>query len=205
MNDRSVLNRQRNWLAVEALASGLAYGAGLCWASVCLLAAFRPNDLGMPYWSGIRGLRSDTSGILAFFAVAVCRISSEFLRLRRRKARIAAPANTPLSNTIDVAGLAVFETISVLATGLVVYLSVNAVTHPATLDIQATHLAPWPTEGTLRVIALLFCACSVAMLRFLLAGRGNSSNLTAEPSAQGIVYSSRRDIQRTHRSYRSER
>jgi hypothetical protein len=59
--------------------------------------------------------------------------------------------------------------VALLATGLVVYLSVNAVTHPATLGVHATHLATWPTEGTLRVAALLSCTCSAAALRYLVA------------------------------------
>jgi TRAP-type C4-dicarboxylate transport system permease small subunit len=64
---------------------------------------------------------------------------------------------------------AVSETTVVLSTGLVLYLSVNAVTHPATLGLQATHFAPWPTERALRVTALLLCICSVTILRYLLA------------------------------------
>jgi hypothetical protein len=44
-----------------------------------------------------------------------------------------------------------------------------AVTHPWTLGIHATHLAAWPTEGTLRVAALLLCVGSAAMLRGLWA------------------------------------
>jgi hypothetical protein len=63
----------------------------------------------------------------------------------------------------------VAEVVAVLSTALVVYLSVNAVTHPATLLIQATHFARWPTEGTLRVIALLLCVLSVGWLRFMTA------------------------------------
>ena len=61
------------------------------------------------------------------------------------------------------------EVVALLATGLVVYLSVNAVTHPATLTIEATHFASWPTEGTLRVVALVLCVLSVGMLRFMSA------------------------------------
>jgi hypothetical protein len=63
--------------------------------------------------------------------------------------------------------LAVAETVAVLATGLFVYLSVNALIHPATLKLQITHLLPWPAEGTVRVEALLLCACSVAVWRYL--------------------------------------
>ena len=65
--------------------------------------------------------------------------------------------------------------VAVLVTGLVIYLSVNTVTHPATLDIHATHLASWPTEGTLRVESLVLCACAVAVLRFLHARPNNAT------------------------------
>ena len=63
--------------------------------------------------------------------------------------------------------MAAAETVAVLATGLFGYLSVNAVTHPATQQIQATHLLSWPTEGTLRVVALLLCIVSFGMVRYL--------------------------------------
>ena len=43
----------------------------------------------------------------------------------------------------------------------------NTVTHPATQQIQATHLLSWPTEGTLRVVALLLCSVSFGMIRYL--------------------------------------
>ena len=58
--------------------------------------------------------------------------------------------------------LAVAETVAVLATGLFVYLSFNAITHPGSLLLHITHLLPWPAEGTVRVEALLLCACSIA-------------------------------------------
>ena len=41
--------------------------------------------------------------------------------------------------------------------------------HPATLNIQLTHLAPWPTEGTVRVLALGACLVAVATRRYLRA------------------------------------
>jgi hypothetical protein len=169
------------WLTVEAAAAGLAYGAGLCWASTCLLASFRPNDLAAPYWSGLPGLRTDTCGIAAFLGVAVALPVSEFLRLRRRRAPSALRQRKPLNGTPVLLARTISETAAVLATGLVGYLSVNAVTHPATLEIRATHLAPWPTEGTLRVIALLLCICSVAVLRYIGAARtGNPVSIAAE-------------------------
>jgi hypothetical protein len=167
VNYRYISGRQSRWLAVEAMTFGLAYGAALWWIGVCMLGSFRPAELGTPYWSGIPGLRSDTSGVLAFFAVAFFLTYSEFLRLRRRHTRTTTPGTTPFSGLTSTAVLAASETVAVLATGLVIYLSVNAVTHPETLNRQATHLMSWPTEGTLRVIALLLCICSASMLRFL--------------------------------------
>ena len=57
--------------------AGLGYAAALCWASVCLLASFRPNRLSSPYWSDIPQLRSDTSGIAAFGLAALALCGSE--------------------------------------------------------------------------------------------------------------------------------
>ena len=131
-----------------------------------------------------------------FSAVAVCLSGSEFLRIRRRWTGTAAASRTPQGGAKEAAAIAAAETVAVLATGLVIYLSVNAVTHPVTLGMQATHLASWPTEGTLRMIALLLCVCSVSTHRFLRAypgaGRGKSSGVTAAP-ADGVA------IERRHR------
>lgn len=161
-----------NWsLALEASAAGLAYAAGLCWVSVCLLASFRPDALRTPYWRGVPGLRSDTCGILAFLAMAVCLATSEYLRLGRRQNAAAGNKLAPSGGQAKLLAVAMSETVAVLATGLTIYLSVNAVTHPATLNVEATHLAAWPTEGTLRVTALLMCAFSITVLRYLLAAR----------------------------------
>lgn len=174
MRNQSVRGGTSYWLALEALAAGLAYGAGLCWASVCLVASLRPGDLRASYWRGVPGLRTDTCGIVAFLVVAVCFGTSEYLRLRRR--RDAPQGQGSLSGTTRLFALATSETVAILATGLVVYVSVNAVTHPATLQMRATHLTAWPTEGTLRVAALFLCASSVTVLRCLLTestgGRG---------------------------------
>jgi hypothetical protein len=79
---------------------------------------------------------------------------------------------------IKVAAQAISETVTILGTGLVIYLSVNAVTHPATLTLRAIHISSWPTEGALRVIALSLCVCSVSVLRFLRADPAASSTIT---------------------------
>jgi hypothetical protein len=185
MRSRPIRGGTPHWLVLEASAAGLAYCAGLCWASVCLVASFRPDDLSAPYWRGLPRLRTDTSGIMAFFVLAVCFCTSEYLRLRRRRDATEARGRRSVSGTTKMGSLAAAETVAILATGLVVYLSVNAVTHPATLEIRATHLAPWPTEGTLRVTALLLCACSVMALRYLLAGPtgGRAGRPPAVPSS----------------------
>jgi len=150
-------------LAAEAAAAGLAYGSALCWASACLVASFRLHDLARPYWAAVPGLRTDTCGALAFIVTAVSLTVSKYLRLQRSQDTGARPERSPQRN----ATLAVAETVALLSTGLVAYLSLNAVIHPETLLIQATHFVPWPTEGTLRVIALLLCVISVGVVRYL--------------------------------------
>jgi hypothetical protein len=136
---------------------------------VCLVGSFRDSELSAPYWAGIPGLRTDTCGEAAFLDVAVCFATSEYLRLNRRRDDVARSAQQPLSSKTALLAVAIAKTIAALATGVVVYLSVNAVTHPATLALHLTHLAPWPAEGTVRVIALLLCVCASSALRFLLA------------------------------------
>jgi hypothetical protein len=168
------------WLAAEAAAAGLAFGALLEWASTALVGSFRPQDLADPYWHGVPWLRTDTSGFAAFIVAAICLLSSEYLRLRRRRraafagpaprspvpAGEAPPSPVPAGEGALLA-MAAAETVAVMATGLFGYLSVNAVTHHYTLQIQATHLLSWPTEGTLRVAALLLCVVSFGMIRYL--------------------------------------
>jgi uncharacterized membrane protein len=160
------------WLAVEAAAAGLAFGALLEWVSTALVGSFRPQYLADPYWRGVPWLRTDTSGFAAFIIAAACVLASEYLRLRRRRlaaSRGTAGTSPPRAAPGDgvLLAFAASETVVILATGLFSYLSVNAVTHHFTLQLQATHLLSWPTEGTLRVVALLLCVCSFGLLRYL--------------------------------------
>jgi hypothetical protein len=106
------------WLAVEALTAGLAYGAGLGWVSVCLVASFRPDGLSAPYWWDLPGLRTDTSGIIAFFVLAVCLAASEYLRLRRRQDAPVTLGPAWAGGTARPLALAISETVALLATGL---------------------------------------------------------------------------------------
>ena len=78
---------------------------------------------------------------------------------------------------------AVAETAAFLGTGVVIYLSLNAVTHPFTLRLQLTHLWPWPSEGTVRVIALVVCLAAVAVTRYLRATAGPPGQAAAVPKA----------------------
>jgi hypothetical protein len=173
------------WLAAEAAAAGLAFGGLLEWASTALVGSFRPQDLADPYWRGVPWLRTDTSGFAAFIVAAICLLASEYLRLRRRRAAAAAGAASSQAASGEVAllAMAASETVAVLATGLFGYLSVNAVTHHFTLQLQATHLLSWPTEGTLRVVALALCVVSVGLFRYLRPGivAGRASAASSRP------------------------
>jgi hypothetical protein len=162
--DRTSLNK----LVLEAAAAGLAYGAALCAVSVGLVGSFQPQSLRCPYWAAIPWLRSDTFGVVAFLAASSSFAMSEYLRARR-----GASPGQPADSARRSLALAVNKTVVLFGTGLFVYLSTNAVTHPGTLGLPATHLAGWPTEGTLRVLAVLFSACSRAVLRYLRAQRAD--------------------------------
>jgi hypothetical protein len=150
---------------LECIATGVAYAAALCLLGAFLVASFRPNNLGQPYWSEIRRLRTDTSGVLSFGVVALALVVSEYCRLGRRR-RGVDPGPVIARRKSEPFTTAVAEVVALLSSALVVYLSVNAVTHPATLLIRVTHFVSWPTEGTLRVVALFLSGCSVAWLRF---------------------------------------
>jgi hypothetical protein len=163
--------RARRKRTAAAVAAGVAYGSGLCWASVCAVASFRVAYLAKPYWPAIPGLRTDTCGAAAFVVAAISLALNRYMRLSPGNTDdIGERVVTRTRSSPYLAALAVSETLAVLATGLVVYLSLNAVTHPVTLSLQATHFAPWPTEGTLRAIALVACVFSVGVAYYLRGG-----------------------------------
>lgn len=152
----------RRQSAVEAAAAGLALGSGQCWASTCLVASFRPGNLADPYWKYLPDLRTDTCGIAAFAVLAVSLTTSEYLRLSRGRPR---DTDEQIVRRDVNAALSVARTVAVLGTTIVAYISVNAVTHPATLALAVTHVLPIPTEGTLRVTALVLVSCAAAVMR----------------------------------------
>jgi hypothetical protein len=155
-----------NWLAqaVESIFAGLGYASALGTLSVFLVGSFLPQDLPSPYWERLRWLRTDTFGFSCFIVAALTITLSEYLRLSRitRRAGTSDPTNVRAGHLFT---LVVARSLVVAGSALVVYLSVNAVTHPNTLLLPATHLLSWPTESTLRAIALIVTACAFATAR----------------------------------------
>jgi hypothetical protein len=140
----------------------------LIFGGSALVGAFSPYE-SYPYWPAIPHLRTDTSGVLAFAVAAVSLSLSKYLELRRRDDRGDIPAK-PVTRPAGVHAVqAVAEAAIVCATGLVIYLSLNAVMHPWSLPIRLTHLWPWPNEGTTRVIGLAACLAGVAARHYLRA------------------------------------
>ena len=153
---------------VESVATGLALAAALVWFGSCLVGSFHPDGLARPYWPKMAGLRTDSAGVGAFALLVATVTLSETLRVcrRRRAAPVEVGERVPISPLAAMAtGVAVATLVGGI--GLVIYLSVNGLTHPATLAIHATHFATWPTEGTLRVIALAVTVLSAAWLRLV--------------------------------------
>lgn len=155
-------------LVVESAALGLGYTALLVFGGSALVAAFS-SYLEYPYWPAISFLRTDTSGALGFAVAAVALTLSRYLELRRRGERGDTPARQVARPAGVLAVQAVAEAAVVCATGLVIYLSLNAVVHPWSLPKQLTHLWPWPSEGTARVFGLAVCWAAVATRRYLRA------------------------------------
>jgi hypothetical protein len=167
---------------VESAAFGLGYVAVLIWAGSALVAIFTGGEAN-PYWSAIPHLRTDTSGVIAFAVAIVSLVVSKYLQLSRRNGAPAQPAAAQPAAARPasvLAAQAVAETAAFLSTGLVIYLSMNAVTHPYTLELQLTHLWPWPSEGTVRVIGLGICLIAVATSRYLRAAAAHRPGQAAE-------------------------
>ena len=107
---------------------------------------------------------------------------SRYLQLGRRN---GAPAErVPVARSPRVLAVqAVADVALVLATALVIYLSVNGAMHPWTLPIQLSHLLPGPSEGTVRVLSLGICLVAAAVRRYLTATATRPSEAGTAPEA----------------------
>jgi hypothetical protein len=172
----STRNESKRKLVVESAAFGLGYTAVLIWSGSALVASFSDGESN-PYWPNIPHLRTDTTGVIAFAVAIVSLVVSRYLQLGRRR---GAPPPEEAARPNGVLALqAIAETAAVLGTALVIYLSFNAVTHPITLTLQLTHLWPWPSEGTVRVIGLGCCLFGVGISRYLRASASRPSRAGA--------------------------
>ncbi len=171
-------------LIIESAALGLGYAATLVWIGSAFVGSFGDFDDAYPYWPALPHLRTDTAGFAAFALAIVTLVPSRYLQLRRRVAGPggSAPADgvVPAGRSGGVLALqALADVALVLATGVVLYLSANAAMHPWTLPVHLTHLLPWPSEGTVRVLALVVCALAAAVRRFLRASPGEAARAPA--------------------------
>lgn len=160
------MNRDRVRRGIEGGVSGLAYSSGLVALSAFLVGSFRPQDLRNPYLGHLSWLRTDTFGIVSFVVATVGLAASRYLRRSYVVTlRSANAGRTP--GTISLLTIVVARSLVAAGTTLVVYISINAVTHPMTLGLPATHLLSWPTEGTLRAVSLIVVTFAVAIDRAL--------------------------------------
>jgi hypothetical protein len=177
--------RDNRKIVVESVTLGLGYAALLIWIGSAFVGSFGDFDDAYPYWPAIPHLRTDTAGFIGFAVAIVCLVVSRYLQLGRRN---GAPADVVarLRPARVLAVQAVADVAALLATALVIYLSVNAAMHPWTLPVQLTHLLPWPSEGTVRVIALVVCLASVATRRYLRA-TATQPRQAAVPDKAGVT------------------
>ena len=182
VRDVRTRGRGNGRLIVESVAFGLGYTAVLIWSGAALVASFTDRE-SSPYWPAIPALRTDTTGVIAFAVAIVSLAVSKYLQLRRRS---GAPAQPVARSSGVLAVQAMAETAVFLGTGFVIYLSLNAVTHPETLRLQLTHLWPWPSEGTVRVIALGICLVGAATRRYLRATTGRAIQAATVPGKANV-------------------
>jgi hypothetical protein len=171
---------------VESVTLGLGYSAVLVWIGSAFVGSFGDFDDAYPYWPAIPHLRTDTAGFLGFAIAVVCLVVSRYLQLGRRYGAPAEPAAGPRPARV-LAVQAVADVAVLLGTGLVIYLSVNGAMHPWTLPVQLTHLLPWPSEGTVRVIALAVCLAGVAISRYLRATAPRPAQPASVPERAGVA------------------
>ena len=146
--------------------NGLTCSSALVALSAFLVGSFRPQDLSHPYVGDLAWLRIDSFGIVSFFVATLGLATGGYLRRSYGVTRQSASAGRA-PGTISLLITVVARSLVAAGTTLVVYISINAVTHPFTLGRPATHLLSWPTEGTLRAVSLVVVAVAVAVDRAL--------------------------------------
>jgi hypothetical protein len=151
---------------LEGITTGVGYACALVALGAFVMASFRPDGLPTPYWDRLAWLRTDTLGALCFAIAIVAFALSEYLRISRRT-RFPMDGQQTHRGARSMLIIAAARTLVVAGTVLVIYLSVNAVTHPRTMTLPATHLLSWPSEETLRVATLVIVAVAVSMARSL--------------------------------------
>ena len=171
-------------LLLESATLGLGYACVLIWVGSALMGSFGWAD-STPYWSVIPRLRTDTIGFLAFAVSIVTLVVSKYLQLQRQNG--AAPPRPAVRPAGVLVLQSVAEVAALLGTGLVIYLSCNAFMHPSTLKIQLTHLLPWPSEGTVRVLALGACWAGVAVRRYLRSTGGQPGTALATAQEKEVA------------------
>lgn len=176
-------DRGNGRLIVESVAFGFGYIAVLIWSGTALVASFS-DSLSFPYWPAIPELRTDTVGFIAFAVAIISLPISKYLQLRRGS---STPAQPVARSSRVLAVQAMADTAVFLGTGLVIYLSLNAVTHPETLRLQLTHMWPWPSEGTVRVTALGICLVGIATRRYLRATASRPVRASAVPEKGDVA------------------
>ena len=138
----------------EGMATGVAYGAGLwcggaCWLPVSVRHWSCRTGTACPGCGPTRAASSPSS----ILAVSLC--TSGYLRLRRKEPNPSAPsaqARRPLA-------AAIARTVALLSTVLVVYLSVNTVTHRPHWPGMPPTLRAGPLKAR-SVFVLWLCASS---------------------------------------------
>src|ERR1039458_2845369 len=147
------MSRDQVRRGIEGGVSGLSYSSGLVALSAFLVGSLRPQDLSRPYVGHLAWLRTDSFRIVSFFVATVGLATSGYLRRSYVVTRRSATAGRA-PGTISLFTTVVARSLVAAGTTLVVYISINTVTHPITLGLPATHLLSWPTEGTLRAVSL---------------------------------------------------
>lgn len=129
------------------------------WAYSAAVAVFTPEQLPDPLAQWIP-VRCDLAGIVGMAVSAVA-----FFAAQR------SPSGT---------STAVARTVCVYCGLVTVYLLGNVISHPETLDIQLTHVFPWPTERVTLMLALAGWISSFFILR--LTSHGSPSTRRDRPT-----------------------